>query len=259
MSSYADDLLSELKETVAADVAAEEARLAAELAARAAAEEEAARRADAARRAEIEARLEAERQRRRIATEVRRTPAAADEEPIIPERSAPALEARAPGIQRLAPVDPPIAAGPRHGAGFYFVVMGLPMLCLTAIAIAWLFTAPQQVAAPPADLAGSVPTPPAPILEVAGPEPSAPVADTPVSAQVGGLPADDAASKGEGAAEAEKPSKADKRTPNTARPKPAERPRGATTAGEKPGEKKPNGLTGTLFGGEDVSDMMDDQ
>ncbi len=275
MSSYTDDLLSELKETVAADVAAEEARLRAELEARAAAEEEAARQAEAVRRAEIDARLEAERQRRRLANESRRTvatDAAAAEraEPVIPRAGTPAT------VERLAPLESaPAGAAPKgHGAGFYFVVMGLPMLCITAIVVAWIMTAPQPDLNPqPGAVAGDVATPPAPVLEVAGPGEAAEVPDNqPVSAQIGAEQAAD----GEDGAKADDPAPAGKAAPSnkgdkkaTAKGSKGSKKGGKAAGGKAAGSKavgskaekpKPkNGLSGELFKGQDVSDFMDDK
>lgn len=277
MSSYTDDLLSELKETVAADVAAEEARLQAELDARAAAEEEAARQAEAARRAEIDARLEAERHRRRLADASRRAvavgqTAAEQAEPVIPHTPA--------TVERLAPLDgPPPAAPKQHGAGFYFVVMGLPMLCITAIVVAWIMTSPQPDLNPqPRAVAGDVATPPPPVLEVAGPGEGAEVPDNqPVSAQVGAEAPDgedavaaeaDAASKdgkaGEkamGKAGKGKSSKGEKKSVTRKGTKNTKKQTRKTSRGaSKPEKSKPkNGLSGTLFENEDVSGFMDDK
>lgn len=92
-----------------------------------------------------------------------------------------------------APTQP---AAPRHGAGFYFVVMGLPMLCITAIVVAWLLNSPQPsldpVPLPPtADRAA----PSGPIPQVAAPGEGAEAVDRRVST---GAEADEVADAPEG-------------------------------------------------------------
>lgn len=256
MSSYTEDLLSELKQSVAEDIAAEKAQLEAELAARAAAEDEAARQAEAARRAEIDARLEAERHRRRIASESRRavvsdTDPSTAEAPVVPRH-----------IERLAaPEATPTAQPQGHGAGFYFVVMGLPMLCLTAIAVAWILNAPPQPNLNPPAVAHEVTPPPGPVLEVVEPGAVAEVPDTPVSARVGAE--DDAADDGEPAGDAKpKTEKKETAAQRKARQKrqaaarAARKAEQARIAAEKAKKEGNGGLTGTLFGDDDVDDIM---
>lgn len=217
MSQFTDDLLAEVKQSVAADVAAEEARLEAERAARAAAEAQAAREAEAARRAEIDARLEAERHRRRLATEGRR----AVVDPVVPPADTPAASPHAARFARPAgpATTPAQPAAPRHGAGFYFVVMGLPMLCITAIVVAWLLNSPQPSLDPvPLPTTADRAAPSGPIPEVAGPGEGAEAVDRRVSTTVADEAGDDAAG-GDEAEAAEKKESAAARKARLAREK----------------------------------------
>lgn len=232
MPAFSEDLLSDLKEDLARDAEAERARLAAEKAARTAAEAEAARRADEAQRAEVEARIEAERRRRALAHDIRLARIEASPNPAS-DRPASSAPRTAPAPVTLDPLAPTPPA--RHGAGFYFVVMGLPMICLTAIAVVWLLR-PQP--APPA-----LPAPP-PVRLTVGAEPVLPLVPeveaaaeveaptVPVAAPVEPEPA---------AAPAERPTRAVTRR---AERKPADKPEKA----DKPGR---------LFGGTSMNDIMD--
>ncbi|MCB9523657.1 MAG: hypothetical protein H6702_09820 [Myxococcales bacterium] len=121
----------------------------------------------------MDARLEAEAARRRLAAEA----LAARQAPPQPAATVtPALTPRPAALSSVAlPTD---LTAPGRGTGFWFAVVGLPCLCLTAIAGTWLYTQHRQATAPTAR-----PIPVArPELRVASLAPRAPVQVTPVSA-----------------------------------------------------------------------------
>lgn len=123
-----DDLLAEVKAEAEAAARAEMERMDAARSARESAQ--AARRADAeaARQSEIDALVEAERARQRAVNEHRLAM-------FAPIPSAPPPVA-APAPPVAAPPPPAQVVGPHpRGAAFYVNVVGLPLLCLTAIVL----------------------------------------------------------------------------------------------------------------------------
>lgn len=244
MPAFTEDLLSDLKQDLARDAEAERARLAAEQAARLAAEAETVRRAEEARRAEMTARLEAENRRRAMAHDIRQARIEAPL-PHSPTAASPSTSPGARGAHASPVLDPlqPTAPAERRGAGFYFVVMGLPMICLTAVAVVWLLRTPPPAPALPAPVAtqlsiGADPVRPAEMPEVAAPgaETDAPV--QPVAAAI----------------EAPEPTAAAPAAP-AGPAKPTERTgrRAARPTAPKPDATKPR----PLFGGTSMTDIMD--
>lgn len=156
----ASSLLADIQQSVTADAEAEEAarRAAKEAARRAEEEAEAARKAKE--EAEIAARLAAEEARRRAAEEERE---ARRYEQDLAERRArgeyiPEDEpAPAPVIQEQAPVQvtAPVPM-PKRGSTFFIGVIGLPMLCIVAVVVAFILR-PQEPATP--ELALNTPPP----------------------------------------------------------------------------------------------------
>lgn len=144
-----DDLLADLRSSVAADAEAEAQRLEAQ---RRAAQEEEERKIHATAsmaRAEIEARIAAEQARRRAAEEERverarqidiaerRARGEIIEDPVPAHSPEPVVHvthtqvAQPQMAQVMAPQQPQ-----GRGTAFYLTVVGLPVLCLTAVAIA---------------------------------------------------------------------------------------------------------------------------
>lgn len=145
VSSFIDDaesLLADIRDSVDEEAAAEARRLeeqkrAAEDAERRRLEDEESRH-----KAEMEARMAAEEARRRAAADERAAKAAAidraeriargeivdEPEPVRPQ----VIQAQAP------------QAPPSRGTGFYLIVVGLPVLCLTAVAIALIMRPAEQ-------------------------------------------------------------------------------------------------------------------
>ncbi len=170
VSSFIDDaesLLADIRDSVDEEAAAEAARL-----------EEQKRLAEEAERlreAEEEARVKAEMQARVAAEEARRR-AAADER----EAKAAAIDraeriARGEIVDEPEPIKPAVVQAPQpqapqsRGTGFYLVVVGLPVLCLTAVAIALIIKPAEQPKIDPPVAAAVAPPP------VAQPEPVAAV------------------------------------------------------------------------------------
>lgn len=189
----ASDLLADIQQTVTADAAAEEAarRAAKEAAARAEAEAEAAARAK--REAEVAARLAAENARQRAAEEEREARRYEQElaerrargeyiEEDQPKAVAPAVEA----IQTPAQVSAPVPM-PRRGAGFFLAVIGLPIVCITAVVLAMILK-PEEPAKPEIPLAAAQ-LPQIAVVEASPPEEVLPVA---VAAPTTKAPATDA-------------------------------------------------------------------
>ena len=187
----ASDLLADIQQTVTADAAAEEqARLAAkEAAARAEAEADAAARAK--REAEVAGRLAAEEARQRAAEEER--DARRYEQDLAERRArgeyieedqpkvvAPVVEA----IRTPAQVSAP-APLPRRGTGFFLAVIGLPIVCVTAVVLAMILK-PDEPAKPEISLAASQ-IPQIAVVESGEPDEVLPVAiatQAPVAAPV---------------------------------------------------------------------------
>lgn len=186
VSSFIDDaesLLADIRDSVDEEAAAEARRL----------EEQkrAAEEAEVRRQAEEEARIKAEMQARVAAEEARRR-AAADER----EAKAAAID-RAERIARGEIVDEPepiapqvVQAAPQpepqsRGTAFYLVVVGLPVLCLTAVAIALIIRPTEQPiiapeAAPTTIQAGTLAAPePPPVLDEVIEDASVPDASVP--------------------------------------------------------------------------------
>jgi len=156
-------LLADLKNEVNEGVAAEERRLKEEQAQRLEAKERKLRETATMQRAEIEARIAAEQARRRAAEderlerlrrqdiEERRARGEIIDEPepqvaveVIQAPSFDALSAERVAPTALAP-QPPAT----KGTSFYLTVVGLPVLCVTAVAIAFIMK-PEPPPAPPA-------------------------------------------------------------------------------------------------------------
>lgn len=190
-----DDLLADLRSSVAADAEAEAARIEAERQAQRQAEERRKHETATLQRAEIEARIAAEQARRRAAEDERvararqidieerrargeiiEEPAAAPE-PVVHVTHTPAAVA-APQV--LAPVQPQ-----GRSTAFYLTVVGLPVVCITAIAIAVILTQKETTLQPvsnepvvvnvqqPAAVITASPTAPA-VVSAAPTEPPAP-------------------------------------------------------------------------------------
>lgn len=259
MPAFTEDLLSDLKQDLARDAEAERARLAAEQAARLAAEAETARRAEEARRAEMTARLEAENRRRALAHDIRHARIESSL-PHSPTAAVPGTASRGAASRGASPetrgahANPPLDSvqptppGAHRGAGFYFVVMGLPMICLTAVAVVWLLRAPPPAALPappPTQLSiGADPMPPPQMPEVAAPgaEVDAPVQPVAAALDVPGP----ARAHSEATAEATADTPAGRTGRRAARPSPP-RP-----DAPKPDAPKPV----RLFGGSSMTDIM---
>jgi len=155
-------LLADLKNEVNEDIAAEERRLKEERERQREAEERKIRETATMQRAEIEAKIAAEQARRRAAEderlerlrrqdiEERRARGEIIDEPepqvaveVVPAPSFDALSADKVAPTALAPQPP---AG--RGTGFYLTVVGLPVLCVTAVAIAFIMKQEPPPAAP---------------------------------------------------------------------------------------------------------------
>jgi len=190
-----DDLLADLRSSVAADAEAEAARIEAERRALRDAEDRRKHETATLQRAEIDARIAAEQARRRAAEDERvararqidlderrargeiiEEPAAAPE-PVVHVTHVPAAVP-----QVLAPVQPQ-----GRSTAFYLTVVGLPVVCITAIAIAVILTQketnlqpvstePVVVNVQPAAVITASPTAPA-IASAAPTEPPAPVSE----------------------------------------------------------------------------------
>lgn len=255
MPAFTEDLLSDLKQDLARDAEAERARLAAEQAARLAAEAETARRAEEARRAEMTARLEAENRRRALAHDIRHariesslphSPSAAPPGTAARGAAARGASPTTQGTHARTPLDPvqPTPPAAHRGAGFYFVVMGLPMICLTAVAVVWLLRAPPPAALPappPTQLSiGADPMPSPQMPEVAAPGAEV---DAPVQPVAAALEAPDPA-RATSEASAEPPAgRTGRRAARPTSPKPD---------AAKPDAPKPV----RLFGGSSMTDIM---
>lgn len=173
VGSFIDDaesLLADIRDSVDEEAAAEARRL--EEQKRAAEEAERRRIEDEENRhkAEMEARMAAEEARRRAAADERAAKAAAIDRA---ERIA-----RGEIVDEPEPVRPQIIqaqapqAPPSRGTGFYLIVVGLPVLCLTAVAIALIMRPAEQPtigvgAVNTAALAPAPTAPAAPALPVA--------------------------------------------------------------------------------------------
>ena len=152
----ADSLLADIRDSVGADAAAESARIEAQRKAGEDAERNKILATRELQQADVQARLAAEEARRQAAAEEREARRRAID---IAER-----RARGEIIEEDEPVVPavvaaPVAASPAQvapppeptgrGTGFYLTVVGLPVLCLTAVAIALIFKTGDQ---PPINL-----------------------------------------------------------------------------------------------------------
>lgn len=233
VGSFIDDaesLLADIRDSVDEEAAAEARRL--EEQKRAAEEAERRRIEDEENRhkAEMDARMAAEEARRRAAAEERTAKAAAidraeriargeivdEPEPLRPQ----VIQAQAP------------QAPPSRGTGFYLIVVGLPVLCLTAVAIALIMRPAEQPTMGVGALgAASLAAAPAPAPQ--------PVAALEEEEEDAGLP--DAAP-----ADAEAKQVAVKKSNRPARKGPAADP---AAGEEKPGKKKLNIKLGGEEGG----------
>lgn len=228
-----DDLLADLRSSVAADAEAEAARL--DASRRASQEQEQRRVHETAtlQRAEIDARIAAEQARRRAAEDERtqrarqidlderRARGEIVDEPVpagpveMPHHAAHApVQSQIP--QQMVPQQPQ-----GRGTGFYLTVVGLPVMCITAVAMALIMTQKE-------------PLPPVAPMEpvVVNVQPSVPVTAAPTQA-----PASVAAAVEPVAAEPDAVKKPGKRpggkTPGGGGAKPPAGPAG--TAAKKPG------------------------
>ena len=173
VSSFIDDaesLLADIRDSVDEEAAAEAARL--EEQKRLAVEAEKRREAEkeAQIKSEMEARVAAEEARRRAAADEREAKAAAIDRA---ERIA-----RGEIVDEPEPIAPAVVQQPQpppqqtRGTGFYLVVVGLPVLCLTAVAIALIIKPAEQpnietqVAAPVAAAPVAPPEPVAAVEEI---------------------------------------------------------------------------------------------
>jgi hypothetical protein len=192
-----DDLLADLRSSVAADAEAEAARIEAERRAQREAEERRKHETATLQRAEIDARIAAEQARRRAAEDERvararqididerRARGEIIEEPVAaPEPVVHVTHAPAPmAPQVLAPVQPQ-----GRSTAFYLTVVGLPVVCITAIAIAVIVTQKETTLQPvsnepvvvnvqqPAAVITASPTAPA-IASAPATEPPAPASE----------------------------------------------------------------------------------
>ncbi len=135
-----DDLLAEIKAEAEAAGRVELDRIAARRTARSAEEAALAARAHAARQLEIDALLEAERARQRAA-ETHRQAMFASQAP--PPEPTPACVAMSSGPVRTVFESVPATAAPPavgRGAVFYLNVVALPLLCVTGIILALLYS-----------------------------------------------------------------------------------------------------------------------
>lgn len=154
----ADSLLADIRDSVGADAAAEAERIEAQRRAAEDAERQKVLQTRELQQADIQARLAAEDARRRAAAEEREARRRAidiaerrargeyveEDEPVVPAAVA------APVVASPAAVAPPPEPTGR-GTGFYLTVVGLPVLCLTAVAIALILKPGEQIpTAPPA-------------------------------------------------------------------------------------------------------------
>jgi hypothetical protein len=223
-----DDLLADLRSSVAADAEAEAARIEAERQAQRQAEERRKHETATLQRAEIEARIAAEQARRRAAEDERvararqididerrargeiiEEPVSAPE-PVVHVTHAPAVVA-APQV--LAPVQPQ-----GRSTAFYLTVVGLPVVCITAIAIAVILTQKETNLQPvsnepvvvnvqqPAAVITASPTAPA-IASAAPTEPPAPTSEAVAEAKPKPRPRPKPAGGADKPAGAEKPAK----------------------------------------------------
>ena len=165
------DLLADLRAEVEAAAQAEQDLRAASKAARLADEARAAADAQAADAAAVAVRLEAEARRQALLVQAR----AALAEPV----RAPQIEQAQPVATR-APIDPgliaepaPMQVDPPRGAGFWLAVMGVPLVCATAIAIAVIWSGDAPTPSPMM----TAPTPVFEIVDAPG-VPDAPVMPT---------------------------------------------------------------------------------
>ena len=153
----ADSLLADIRDTVGADAAAEAERIEAQRRASEDAERQKVLQTRELQQADIQARLAAEDARRKAAAEEREARRRAidiaerrargehveEDEPVVPAAVA------APVVASPAAVAPPPEPTGR-GTGFYLTVVGLPVLCLTAVAIALILKPGEQIpTAPP--------------------------------------------------------------------------------------------------------------
>ncbi len=180
----ADSLLADIRDAVGADATAEARQLEAERGQAANRASEQIMATQAAERAEIDARIAAERARRSAAADERdaRLHAADIAErrargEIIEEPVAPAAP-----VQVVAPI-PAAPAPPATGQGTssYLWVVGLSMVCLTAVAIV-LILKPGEQAPPAAAAAAAAPAPPATVqVPIVAPPPPEPEPENPIA------------------------------------------------------------------------------
>jgi hypothetical protein len=140
-------LLADIRSTVNEDVEAEARRLEEEKKRQREEEDRKIKETSALQKADIEARIAAEQARRRAAeVEERRARGEIIEEPAPPA----AIEVvQAPSLAALSAASVPQSAlAPQppqgRGTGFYLTVVGLPVMCITAIAIALILNTKEQ-------------------------------------------------------------------------------------------------------------------
>lgn len=174
-------LLADVQETVTADAAAEKARIEAEREAQRLAEEQAEAARRAKEEAEVAARLAAENARQRAAEEERE---ARRREQDLADRRARGeiieedLPKAAPVVAQPAAATPAQVTAPaplpRRGTGFYLAVIGLPLVCITAVVLA-LVLKPAEPTKPEIPLAAAQ-LPQIAVVESSPPEEVLPVA-----------------------------------------------------------------------------------
>lgn len=243
LTDDADSLLADLLGDVGADAEAEAARIEAERQATAAAAEQEIMRTAAAQQAEIQARIEAEQARRAAAAEERESRRRAIDiaerrarGEIIPEDEPPKpVVTRTPAAPVPSPAQPEPPAG--RSTGFYLTVVGLPVLCLTAVALVIILKPVEQpapAAPPPTEVVTVVETPKAPAV--------APVAVV-----------DDDFEPDVGVADAAVPDAGDKVATAKKKKKRRRKSSKKATAAKKTEEKKKGGLKLDLGGGSGIT------
>ncbi len=166
----AESLLADIRDSVDEEAAAEARRLEDEKRAAEEAERRRLEDEESRHRAEMEARVAAEEARRRAAADERAAKAAAIDraERIARGEIVDEPEPERPQVIQAAPQAPP-----SRGTGFYLIVVGLPVLCLTAVAIALIMRPVEQatIGADAINTAAVTPVAPPPTPAVAVEEP----------------------------------------------------------------------------------------
>lgn len=168
VSNFIDDaesLLADIRDSVDEEAAAEARRL----------EEQKvlAEEAEVRRQAEEEARIKAEMEARVAAEEARRRAAAEERDARAAAIDRAERIARGEIVDEPEPIKPAVVQAPQpppqqtRGTGFYLVVVGLPVLCLTAVAIALIIKPAEQPKIGPEAMTAA-----APVAPVAPPEPA---------------------------------------------------------------------------------------